>query len=471
MKTTRFFYVMFIMSLFFISCSENSIPDNTIVENNKKPISLKPIKQGQVDISLADAQTIAQLHMKKQFQKNITPREASSRSENNMIVSQTGKELAHIVNFQEGGYCIISANKKNIPILAYSDHGYFSNTENILGLEIWKKEIEIQFNNYEKLSESEITWINRQWMEYEESETRHDSRSNPDMNAAFNQEMALYNPSTGRTAYPLNIAQNYLPAERYQHFKSIASSKNSPEEYTIIEIVNNSVDESVGPLLTTQWHQGSPFNDKINIDDAGCVPIAVAQIMNFHQYPLSDEYDWTNMTDDNIMQNDDAATLIKKIRDAIGMGNSPTITDSDDIVDALENDFNYSAEKREHEISRLYSYVLDLEVPVLLLGSDSYSILGGYQDGHAWVCDGASYEEERYAYRINWITMKNGEYVYETDGIDYNNWGTPFIEFHYNWGWENGLANGWYIGNNVKPNNIDYDFKVGRNDIFMYPNN
>lgn len=104
MKTTRFSYVMFIMTLFFISCTDNSIPDNTIVENNRKSISLKPIKQGQVDISLADAQTIAQLHMKKQFQKDITPREASSRSEDNIIISQKGKELAHIVNFQEGGY-------------------------------------------------------------------------------------------------------------------------------------------------------------------------------------------------------------------------------------------------------------------------------------------------------------------------------------------------------------------------------
>ncbi|MBQ3190478.1 MAG: C10 family peptidase [Bacteroidaceae bacterium] len=464
MKTARFINAMFIMSLFIISCTENSIPEDIIVVNNTKTISVKPIKQGQADISLIDAQVIAQMHMKKQFKKDITPREISSRSGDNAIVTRTGKELAHIVNFQEGGYCIVSANKKNIPILAYSDHGIFDNdTEGNLGLEIWKEEIEMQFEKYEELSESEIAWINRQWMEYEDNDIEHSSRSNSEMNAAFNQQMALYNASTGRTAYPLNIAQNYLPSERYQHFKSIANSKNSPEEYTIIEIIDNSIDREEGPFLTTEWHQGSPYSDEIGITSTGCYPIAACQIMYFHKHPSS--YNWNNMGDADI------AHLIKDFREAAQMGNSTTVDDTDDVLDALENTFNYTAEIRDHEISDLFSYILNAKVPVILAGHESYSLITGYRNGHAWVCDGASYREERYAYRINWITLKDGKYVYDSDGIDYNEPGIPSIKFHYNWGWGYNNGNGWYIGNSNEPDVEDScDFSVKRENIFMYPN-
>jgi len=48
--------------------------------------------------------------------------------------------------------------------------------------------------------------------------------------------------------------------------------------------------EVVGPLLTTAWHQGSPYNDYCPMGDggrcvAGCVATAYAQIMAYHQWP------------------------------------------------------------------------------------------------------------------------------------------------------------------------------------------
>lgn len=43
----------------------------------------------------------------------------------------------------------------------------------------------------------------------------------------------------------------------------------------------------VEPLLNTRWHQSSPYNDMVvpHGSYAGCVPIAVAQIMAFNQFP------------------------------------------------------------------------------------------------------------------------------------------------------------------------------------------
>jgi len=92
------------------------------------------------------------------------------------------------------------------------------------------------------------------------------------------------------------------------------------------------MDTTVGPLLTTSWHQGAPYNNYCPWGDGGrcvvgCVATAAAQIMAYHQWPeagygsytywwngdyscegstpgqwltadFSDEYDWVNMPDD-----------------------------------------------------------------------------------------------------------------------------------------------------------------------------
>ena len=87
----------------------------------------------------------------------------------------------------------------------------------------------------------------------------------------------------------------------------------------------------VGPLITTKWGQGKPYNNKCKITVAGkdyslltgCVATAMAQVMNYYKYPLkgkgehsykinykdwgeitysanfeNSDYDWDNMLDD-----------------------------------------------------------------------------------------------------------------------------------------------------------------------------
>ncbi|MBQ8065546.1 MAG: C10 family peptidase [Prevotella sp.] len=45
--------------------------------------------------------------------------------------------------------------------------------------------------------------------------------------------------------------------------------------------------QAVAPMLKSLWHQGYPFNKDIpNRVNAGCGPIAVAQILNYYQYPV-----------------------------------------------------------------------------------------------------------------------------------------------------------------------------------------
>ena len=59
--------------------------------------------------------------------------------------------------------------------------------------------------------------------------------------------------------------------------------------------------DEVGPMLTTAWHQGSPYNRFCPVGDGGrtvvwCVATALAQIMYYHQWPPAgfghNEYQW-----------------------------------------------------------------------------------------------------------------------------------------------------------------------------------
>ena len=58
--------------------------------------------------------------------------------------------------------------------------------------------------------------------------------------------------------------------------------------------------KKVGPLLTTEWHQDYPFNRYTPIKGkkhapAGCVPIAIAQVVNYHQRLDGENIAWNHL--------------------------------------------------------------------------------------------------------------------------------------------------------------------------------
>lgn len=85
---------------------------------------------------------------------------------------------------------------------------------------------------------------------------------------------------------------------------------------------------------------------------------------------------------------------------------------------ALKADYNYNTVKSNINYNR----------PVLLSGSNS-------SGGHMWVCDG---------YRVYNL------YFDDCSGYSY-------LHLHMNWGWQNGLYNGWFNCGNFNPGNTSYN--------------
>ena len=198
--------------------------------------------------------------------------------------------------------------------------------------------------------------------------------------------------------------------------------------------------QEVGPLTTSCWGQGCYHNEACPVDSlgpcdhasAGCVAIAMAQILYYHKYPLTGygetsypcapygmlsanfgetTYRWDEMADTLHESNPAVAQLVSHCGLAVKMHYSAH--ESYSTFSAANNAFrqyfglptttiHYRTHYDNESWQQLIKLDLDSHLPVYYRGISS---LGG----HAFVCDG-----------------------YDTNGM-----------FHFNFGWD-GVADGFY---------------------------
>ena len=198
--------------------------------------------------------------------------------------------------------------------------------------------------------------------------------------------------------------------------------------------------QKVEPMLTSCWGQGCFHNEACPVDSngpcdhvsAGCVAIAMAQIMYYHKFPAEGNnmttyysplygslsanfgntvYHWELMTDTLHESNLAVATLIFHCGLSVAMkyGAQLSLASSADAAYAFCQYFHYNEARlirrkklNDEEWTALIKENLDMHLPLYYAGGSS---LGQ----HAFVCDG-----------------------YDSNGL-----------FHFNLGWD-GVADGYY---------------------------
>ncbi len=225
---------------------------------------------------------------------------------------------------------------------------------------------------------------------------------------------------------------------------------------------------SVAPMLTSKWGQWAPYNKQCVVAgekcNSGCVAVAMAQIMRYHQWPVTGTgahsykcngttltrdfsahtYKWDLMPDESYgasaAQEDAIAELIHDCGVSVNMAYTTSASSAyTDITGrALFTYFGY--DKGCHNVYRCYE--TDEEWQALLLSE--------LQAGRPVLYAGSS--------------VKEGGHAFVCDGYDGNNG-----LFHFNWGWS-GSYNGYfsvcgtnqlncYLGSNAtKGENTDYAF-------------
>ena len=214
----------------------------------------------------------------------------------------------------------------------------------------------------------------------------------------------------------------------------------------------------VSPLLKSNWMQRLPNNDT-NVDAynylisgnsncahclAGCVAVAMGQVMYYWKYPVLDksretQFDWCKMTDNlftyspNYYENRNAISyLLSECGQSVNMnyGCNSSGASSSDAATALKYEFEYH-DDLSYKIKITYSEEDWIKMIKKDLNKGWPVIYGGYttilaNKGHTFICDG------------------------------YN----AYNEFHFNWGWDQSFndPSDYYSLNNLTPNGSNYHF-------------
>jgi len=202
-------------------------------------------------------------------------------------------------------------------------------------------------------------------------------------------------------------------------------------------------------LIKSKWHQGCPYNKYINDNDmgisctnchkcyAGCVSIAVAQIMRYWRYPSY--FDWCNMpatlTGNSSLEEVNAtATLIADIGKVLNIdycsANTCSSSGSDQKVKQklplvygyhssidIKRKFYYSQDNWK----KIIREQLDDGQPVYYSGCKNEFFTGEGLElcgGHAFICDGYDYDDNNFFhFNMGWGGGGDGfYYMFDDDG-------------------------------------------------------
>jgi hypothetical protein len=216
-----------------------------------------------------------------------------------------------------------------------------------------------------------------------------------------------------------------------------------------------------GPLLTSEWGQSyanngydlhaynyyvTETNNSCDADycPAGCIAVAMGQIMNYWKYPVyipakTEQYDWCNMQDklnvysDNYEQERNAiARLLKDCGEYSNTnycfwGGCYSFAWPENAKDAFVNNFGYNTANlvRRYLNSSEWDDMIKSEImigrPVLYAAIEE----GTIAQGHAFVCDG--YNSNTDTYHFNWGWNGIGDDIWVTlNNIDPGTFSEPF---------------------------------------------
>jgi hypothetical protein len=337
----------------------------------------------------------------KNYFEFLNPSRSELEIKNTITIYYNGYPSYYIINFIDGGYIAVSANDATVPILMYSYGGEYNEND---------------FHNPAYL----------EWMENYSKEI---------------DSVRIYNIPNDSTIHEWNNILN-------KNFSQYKSTK------------------SVQPLITTKWGQtrtndwyypgyNSLCPSTSNSDctsghcAAGCVAIAMAQVMKYWMHPVHStyqDYDWCNMPDEllynsgNNQNFDIQQNAIAKLVHDCGVkanmsycislgGGCESFAWPTNAKKALVDDFGYSndadLDRRQFYSKKKWIEKLKSELDnvrpliyfALSTGKESFG------SGHAFIIDG-----------------------YNTDS-----------KFHINWGWY-GDPDEWYEIGNLTPRNYNFNF-------------
>jgi Peptidase C10 family/Spi protease inhibitor len=465
---------LYMAVLCFLSCSKNIVNEHQGYQTTGN-LNLKTDNTG---VTLGSAQKLAILFLSSK-NPNI-----DVKIKNALTIEKNGIPYFHVIN-TNAGFAILSSDSLYKPIIAFDSVNNFS---------LEAKDINVGI----------ALWMNKHAHQLETVR----KTGNPIIDSIGNENRMLWR-AVGNSLVNGSKQQNLSTTSTNGH----AGVQMLPPTLISSVPINYSTNSTVGPLCSTlfdqtyPWNQDCPIDPKENgtpyvgIDPAGCVPVAMAQVMYFWHFPTS--YNWTSMAKSvNLSipaQNyyttpgafTESARLISNIGTTPGdfwtsvlhslksskfayYSNAGTSCDMEYCA-TIFNTFGYSSATTSEGIADQVASGPRDGVPYLGLITNEIQnyrrpcLVGGNNsennevlfylpssDGHTWVCDGSNVT---WYYSGTQNTYKSSTGVITVQTSVSNYYTSYFL--HMNWGL-GGIDNAWYDAT------IDYSNVPSLHEDFKY---
>lgn len=470
MKNLKFKFTAFTLAVATLFSCNNLEEQSYDVKQVKVTQEDNLIERNILNLSSVDASKLA-----KQF--SINEYEGGSRTASDVaikdiqtIASETGEPLIYVVNYaNDKGFTVISATKNYAPVLAYSEEGYLNVNDESFTNNIFMEEYKTYIGSVVNVRNDSL----RQryaidWSFYEKKPEAVYSRAYTD--SQIQQELnnaRTYYTNQGYEIHSLNAATSLIQGALGQTGEERASGfirdicEHTPQQYDCMDVtllLVKRIYHQYGPYIQDSWHQFPPFNTDSRNIYAGCATIAVAKVMNYHQWPIWDNINWNNIREDYLISlNTDEWNLFSKLRKEMNANDSsPTETtiSNGDMINFLSNN-GYTAKLLDYPGYLSVGEHIIAGRPVIMRGNKSQT------SGHAWVCDGYKYHTVQYAAYM--IDRDFGEYTFFPGMTDYS-----LHYLHMSWGDDPEFpSQAWYYQDNL-PSTGNYT--IARKIITVKPN-
>lgn len=370
----------------------------------------------------------AKTYSKESVLTYVTP--ATTRSSSKIELPDT---LVYIVNFDDGeGFALLGAQSNLSSVYSVTESGTF---------------------DVDKFSEALNYEIEHNLLTPEEYAARVAAEQEEEIEYGdANNEDIAYNIMAGAV---LTDSTGPLPWEPSPEDPPVIDGGIVLPPIPISTEVNESwvFVENYDPLLTTEWTQTSPFNLKCkdsqgNICPAGCVVIAVAQIMAYHEYPKNQVFNDVVVDWDTVKQYNKDTTYDDKSAIATQLSNLCFELGKPENCNISYSTSGSSSTPRRAKITlKNYGFKnvdkrtglgsADIEEIRKMIKNNKPVYVGARNEnkGHALVADG--YVKRKLKTTIVY------HYADGTSSMSFTEGDEEHL-IHYNWGYA-GLHNGYYI--------------------------
>lgn len=447
------------MVLLLASCTSDE-PSLTSIIPNQEPT------HEEIEEPAPDPVQVNQYELSRFLNSNISPINSVSRYNSTTIdtvCGKDGKPTIYVVNYgEDNGFVLVSAVKTAFPILAFNDTGHYDvhninpaakfGLENILlnvteSLSLPADSTAVNINIW-KTFELQPSIISR----YNVYEDDFDSWS-PDVQEMYKESLFVvrdYVSDWKPSEYGYlesGFRENFLGGVSEDEIYNTAEGNCYPQfmsRYMQLSVVRHRIqvllDYEVANSVNTNWDQINGFNQSYprlangELAYAGCVPVAIGQIMRYYKWPSN--YIWDDMPENSATKTtSDFLYQLAKDGNASYSLNGTGVTAPNALKIFQKNGYNPGKLTDLKDIGQL---ARSTNQPILILG-EAYDSSTKTTSGHAFVACGFRQHAYQKFLELYTIVQPKIFQLLSSWGIETSSGSNVYI----NWGY-GGASNGFY---------------------------